>query len=171
MKKNYYVTLARQSLTYYLNRNKPLSPPKEDPLLKEQAACFVTLYKNGQLRGCIGTLHPFKNSLWEEIRDNAIAAGLRDPRFTPVTAEELDTIVFSVDVLGQPEIVNTIAALDPQKYGLIVEKGYRTGVLLPMLNGVDTVDQQLAIALQKAGIGSDESYVISRFTVDRYEES
>jgi len=171
MTKDNYIELAKKSLTYYIENNKPLPIPDEHPLLKLKAACFVTLYKNGQLRGCIGTLEPVKSSLWEEIRDNAISSGLRDPRFKAVTEEELDSLVYSVDVLGKPEVITNIEVLDPQLYGVIVRKGYRTGVLLPMLDGVKTVEQQLSIALQKAGIGFDETYEISRFKVERHEET
>lgn len=170
MKTDIHVALARESLTYYLQNKKPLPIPEEHPLLKLKSACFVTLYQNGQLRGCIGTLEPTKNSLWEEIRDNAISSGLRDPRFNSVTEAELDSLIYSVDVLGKPEVVSAIDALDPEEYGVIVRKGYRTGVLLPRLEGVDTVEQQLSIALQKAGIGFEETYEISRFKVERHEE-
>ncbi|NLJ57203.1 MAG: AmmeMemoRadiSam system protein A, partial [Firmicutes bacterium] len=121
------------------------------------------------LRGCIGTIYPAQNTLAAEIAANAISAGLNDPRFSPVTPDELAALSYSVDVLTTPEKVDSTAELDPQRYGVIIRSSGRTGLLLPALEGVATVEEQLTIARQKAGIGPDEPAVeIFRFQVHRY---
>lgn len=141
-----------------------------DPLLMTEKACFVTLYQEGELRGCIGTLSPVRPTLADEICHNAVSAATQDPRFQPVQAKELSLITVSVDVLGDLEKVTDISALDPQVYGVVVRSRGRVGLLLPCLSGVDSVNEQLAIARQKAGILPDEEIEIWRFQVDRYHE-
>ena len=133
-----------------------------------KAGAFVSIKKNGQLRGCIGTIFPTQPSFAEEIKHNAIAAAFQDPRFEPVQVEELPDLVYSVDRLEMPEPVSGPEALDPKKYGVIVRRGHKTGLLLPDLDGVETVEEQLAIAKQKAGIGRNEEVELERFTVTRY---
>lgn len=142
------------------------------PELKSRSACFVTLKTGGgeQLRGCIGTILPARDTLLEEITENAQSAALRDPRFPPVAKEELGDISLSVDLLSLPEPVSSLDSLDPAKFGVIVERNGLRGVLLPALEGVDSVDQQIAIAARKAGIHSAEGASISRFTVNRIRE-
>ncbi|MFO7881727.1 MAG: AmmeMemoRadiSam system protein A [Kosmotogaceae bacterium] len=164
-----YVEWAWKTLKkYYYNGNFleiEDNIPKE---LSKKAGCFVTLHrKDGSLRGCIGTITPTKETLAEEIRDNTIASAKRDPRFPAVRKEEIDELTISVDVLGDPKKAS-IEELDPEEYGVIVEKGWRKGVLLPDLEGVDTVQKQLSIALRKAGISPEEDYKIYRFKVNRY---
>lgn len=134
----------------------------------EQAGVFVSLKKFGELRGCIGTTGPTTDSVVEEIIQNAISAGTRDPRFSPVTAAELPDLTYSVDILGSPEPIDDISELDPARYGVIVQSGGRSGLLLPDLEGVDTVSEQLAIARRKAGIRADEPCRLKRFQVTRY---
>jgi len=136
-------------------------------VLKQRRGAFVSLHRNGQLRGCIGTIAPTTPSLAEEIIHNAIQAATADPRFPPMTADELDGLEISVDVLSTPEPA-TMDDLDPREYGVIVSADWRRGLLLPDLDGVDTVEQQVAIARQKAGIGPNERITIERFRVDRY---
>lgn len=167
-----FVRLARQSLTHYLRTGDRLKKPENlpDELFGPKKACFVSLKKDGELRGCIGTLRPAAGSLAQEIISNAVSAGVHDPRFPPVSEDELDELTVSVDVLSASEPA-TRPMLDPRVYGVIVRHGSRSGVLLPDLEGVDTVEQQLAIALRKAGIRPEEPYVIERFTVDRYSEA
>lgn len=162
------VTWARQVLeAYVLGEELPARPAVDDPLFEERAGVFVSLKKKGQLRGCIGTFMPTTPNIREEIRENAIAAGTRDPRFDPVSRDELAEIVYSVDVLTTPEPCER-EDLDPRVYGVIVRSGRRSGLLLPDLEGVDTVDKQLDIALKKAGIRPGEPYTIERFKVKRY---
>lgn len=147
------------------------------PELHAQSACFVSLKlrsqeaKEEQLRGCIGTILPSSSSLLEEIVNNTLAAAQRDPRFMPVTPEELENISLSVDILSTPEPAPALDMLDPRTFGVIVEKGGLRGVLLPDLEGVDTVEQQLSIAARKAGILSLEGASISRFSVHRLKEA
>lgn len=163
------VRWARSCLEAYIKKRERLEPWPELPEeLKKPAGAFVSLKKGGQLRGCIGTIMPTQDNLALEIRENAISSGTRDYRFLPVTEGELEELVYSVDVLSPPEPVSSKEELDPKKYGIIVRSGGRTGVLLPDLEGVDTVDQQINIALQKAGIRPDEPYEIERFSVTRY---
>jgi AmmeMemoRadiSam system protein A len=162
------VRLARQSLEYYLRTGKVLPVPEPlPPELAGRAGAFVSIKKHGNLRGCIGTIGPTRANLAEEIIYNALAAGLEDPRFPPVTAEELPELRYSVDVLSEPEPA-TLADLDPKVYGVIVSRGRRRGLLLPDLEGIDTVEEQVAIARQKGGIGPDEPYRLERFKVTRY---
>jgi AmmeMemoRadiSam system protein A len=163
------VKLARRSLEHYLTTGKML-PAEEITLegLPSRAGAFVTLKKHGQLRGCIGTIEPTQPSLAEEIVRNAVQAGLDDPRFPPVTAEELEELTISVDVLGKPEPVESMEELNPQKYGVIVSSGGRRGLLLPALEGVDTAEEQIEIARRKAGIGRHENVKLERFSVTRY---
>ena len=144
--------------------------------LQAKSACFVSLKirpgrtEEEQLRGCIGTIIPSYSSLHEEIVENTLAAAERDPRFMPVTPEELENISLSVDILSTPEPVSSLDMLDPRKFGVLVEKGGLRGVLLPDLEGIDTVEQQLSIAARKAGILSLERASLSRFTVRRLKE-
>jgi len=140
------------------------------PMAKTRAGVFVTLKNGGQLRGCIGTIGPTQANLVEEVRENALSAAFRDPRFMPVSLEEARELSISVDVLSKPEPVDGPDDLDPERYGVVVEKGTRQrGLLLPGLEGVDTVEEQLTIAKQKAGISpADDDVSIYRFTVTRY---
>ncbi|SEF65190.1 uncharacterized protein, PH0010 family/AmmeMemoRadiSam system protein A/AmmeMemoRadiSam system protein B [Caloramator fervidus] len=169
MKEDPYVKLARESLEYYIKNNKYLKIPNyvTDEMLNQKRGVFVSIYKHGELRGCIGTIFPTTNSVAEEIIRNAVESGTNDPRFFPVEEDELDELEFSVDVLMPPEPAK-INDLDPKKYGIIVRKGIRTGVLLPNLDGIDTVEKQLEIALKKANISPEENYSIERFEVIRH---
>lgn len=137
--------------------------------LMERKACFVSLHmKNGDLRGCIGTLEPYRENLLEEIIGNAKSAAFGDPRFPPVSREEIDEIEVSVDVLDKPERIERKSQLDPKIYGVIVKRGERRGVLLPDLPGVTDIDEQIQIAMSKAGIGYQEEVELYRFKVKRY---
>lgn len=163
------VDLARRSLTHYLQTGQYMASPSElPPEFTGQAGTFVSLKKGGALRGCIGTFSPTQSTVAEEIIHNAVSAGTGDPRFSPVELEEMDEIDISVDVLTEPERINAISELDPQKYGVIVKKGGRRGLLLPMLEGVDSAEQQVRIAMSKAGIGPGEAIELYRFSVIRY---
>ena len=166
-----WVKLARRSLETYVKTSQRLTSLPEDlptEMTTQQAGAFVSLHKNGQLRGCIGTIAPTCENLAWEIVQNAISACSRDPRFSPVRPNELDELEYSVDVLGAPEPVDSPAALDPKTYGVIVSCGGRRGLLLPDLDGVNSVEAQLSIALQKGGIRENEPYKIERFKVVRH---
>ncbi|MFW6381464.1 MAG: AmmeMemoRadiSam system protein A [Bacillota bacterium] len=168
---NPFVKLARETVEEYVLHGRVMEPPaKLDPRLREKAGVFVTIKKNGDLRGCIGTTSPTRDNIAQEIIANALSASQKDPRFPPVQAEELDQLRFSVDILGESEQVESLAELDPQTYGVIVEKGQRSGLLLPDLEGIDTPEEQVEIACKKAGIPSGSDLELYRFRVDRYEE-
>lgn len=166
-----YVALARQTLETYIRTGKRISVPEGLPheMLEGRAGVFVSLKKHGQLRGCIGTIAPTCSCIAEEIIQNAISAGTEDPRFSPVRENELDDLIYSVDVLSEPEPIKDTSQLDVVRYGVIVTSGYKRGLLLPNLEGVDTVEQQVEIAMQKAGIRKGESYSLERFEVVRHQ--
>lgn len=163
------VRLARESLAYYLEHGRLMDKPTEFLAdLERRAGVFVSFKKEGQLRGCIGTFAPTQPSIAEEIIQNAVSAGTRDPRFSPIKSAELSELEISVDVLEAPEQIDSIDELEPKTYGVIVRKGHRSGLLLPDLEGVDTVTEQVSIAMQKAGIRPEEEIDLYRFTVTRY---
>lgn len=165
-----YVRLARLSLETYIKTGKYAKLPDNLPgeMTGKRAGVFVSLKKYGQLRGCIGTISPVTGSIAEEILRNAVSAGVEDPRFPPVREDELTDLVYSVDVLAEPEPVSSLDELDVKRYGVIVSSGRRRGLLLPNLEGVDTVEKQLSIARRKAGISDREDIKIERFEVARH---
>jgi AmmeMemoRadiSam system protein A len=165
------VELAKLSLSSFFKLGCAIDPPENIPaeFLNKRAGAFVCLKKGGNLRGCIGTIQPTYANLAEEIMANAIQAAVADPRFDPVNAAELPHLTYSVDVLGEPEPIDTKELLDPKVYGVIVRSGFKTGLLLPNLDGVDTIDDQIEIAKRKAGIGRFEDVELYRFKVIRYE--
>jgi len=162
------VQLARKAVEAYVEKKEVIKPEKLTPEMQEQAGVFISLKKYGQLRGCIGTFEPTQPNIAEEIVRNAISSATFDPRFPPVHANELSELEYSVDVLTPPEVVKSEADLDPKKYGLIVKSGYRRGLLLPDLEGIDDVATQLSICRQKAHIGPTEPVELYRFMVKRY---
>ena len=166
-----YRALARRSLEYTINSGGKLQLPDglPDEMLNEKAGVFVSLYKNSRLRGCIGTIAPTTGSIAEEIIQNAVSAGLQDTRFEQVSASELSYLTYKVDVLSSPEPISSPEELDVKRYGVIVSNGRRRGLLLPNLDGVDTVDEQIAIARQKAGIAENTPLKLERFEVIRHE--
>ena len=139
-----------------------------EELSRDRAGVFVSIKKSGDLRGCIGTIAPTAPCIAEEIIRNAVSASTMDPRFDPVEADELPLLVISVDVLGAPEPVASRNDLDPARWGVIVSARGRRGLLLPDLEGVDTVDEQLSIACRKGGIAPGEAFSMERFSVTRY---
>jgi len=167
-------SLARQAVEAFIGSGNVLNAPETDEeLLRARAPCFVCLKTlDGELRGCIGTIEPVKDSLAEEIVANAISAATSDPRFDPVSPAELSNLRYSVDVLQHPEPA-VVEDLDPRVYGVIVEdeSGSRRGLLLPDIAGIDEVEQQIEIAARKAGIQPGEPVKLSRFRVVRYRES
>ncbi len=164
------VQLAIDAIESFVKEGRTISVPSElTDEMKGRAGVFVSLKKHGELRGCIGTFEPTQPNIALEIIHNAISAATRDPRFPRVQERELSEITYSVDVLTEPEAVSDTKDLDPKQYGVIVESGGRRGLLLPDLEGVDTVEYQLSIAKQKAGIGEEEPVKIYKFTVERHK--
>lgn len=163
------VALARRTIEEYVRERRIVEPDSlTDQSLPERAGTFVSLHRDGELRGCIGTILPTQDTLAQEVVHNAIQAATQDPRFPSVAPAELGDLDIKVDVLRQPESCR-IDDLDPKRYGVIVSSGWRRGLLLPDLEGVDDVRTQVEIAMRKAGIGPGEPCSFERFQVDRYE--
>ena len=170
-KEDAYVRLARASVSSWVTEGKKAELTEDLPeeMLQNRAGVFVSLHKDGRLRGCIGTIQAVRKNIAEEIVENAISAATRDPRFAPVRPDELETLEISVDVLGEPEKIRSKDELDVKRYGVIVTKGFRRGLLLPNLDGVESVDEQLSIALRKAGLSEREkNFEMERFEVIRH---
>lgn len=164
-----YVKLARETIEEYISTGNTFSNYKSVPigLKNTKAGAFVSIHENGKLRGCIGTIIPTEESLMDEIIKNAISASTRDPRFPPIRKEELNILEISVDVLLDIEEVESLDELDVKKYGIIVTSGFKRGVLLPNIEGIDDVDTQIKIAKKKADI-IDDNYIIQKFEVIRH---
>ncbi len=163
------VELARHTITAYIRTGEKIPPPEPLPAeMQQRAGAFVSLHAHGDLRGCIGTIEPTQPNLASEVIHNAIMAATQDPRFPPVGPGELADLEISVDVLTPPEAVASEAELDPKVYGVIVRSGLRRGLLLPDLDGVDTVACQVDIARRKAGISPHERVQLQRFRVERH---
>ena len=165
-----YVQLARRTIEEYVRTGKKMKMPEGLPqeIRDRRAGVFVSVKKEGRLRGCIGTIQAVRSSIAEEIIENAVSSAVHDPRFSPIGPEELDKLSISVDVLGDTEKINSPDKLDVKRYGVVVTKGCKRGLLLPNLEGVDTVEEQIAIAKQKAGIGEYEEAGLERFEVVRH---
>ena len=166
-----YVQLARETVETYVRTGKKIRVPEGLPeeMYSRRAGVFVSLKEEGRLRGCIGTITPVRRNVAEEIIENGISAAARDPRFHAVEPEELDRLEYSVDVLGETEEIDSPEELDVKRYGVVVSRGYRRGLLLPDLEGVDTVEEQIEIARRKAGIPEDaEDIRLERFEVVRH---
>jgi hypothetical protein len=163
------VKLAKKTVESYVKKGKIIPPKELTPKMRQRAGVFVSIHKSGELRGCIGTIEPQRNNVAEEIITNAISSATRDPRFLPITPSELKDLEYSVDVLTKPEPIQSKDQLDPKRYGVIVEAGGRKGLLLPDLEGVDSVDEQIDICRQKGGIGPNEPVKLYRFEVKRYK--
>ena len=165
------VRIAKASLSYLMEHGKVL-PAFSEPVpteLQQPAGVFVSLKKQGQLRGCIGTILPTQSDAATEIIRNAVNAATADPRFPRVQPQELVELEISVDILTPPELIESLSELDPRRYGVIVRRGNRSGLLLPDLDGVDTVAEQVDIACRKAGIHPAEPLEMYRFEVIRYK--
>lgn len=170
---NPYVQLAKEAVENYIEERKVTEPLKDLPkeFFERKAGVFVTIEKEGRLRGCIGTYLPVRDNIAEEIIHNAIAAAVEDDRFGAVKKTELPHLSYSVYLLHKPERVLDLAELNPKKFGIIVKAGERSGLLLPDLEGVDTVAEQIAICCQKGGIMLKQDNVeIYKFTVEKHGE-
>jgi AmmeMemoRadiSam system protein A len=167
-----HVRLARNTVELFAREGRFFEPDFELPaeLTGRAAGVFVSIHKNGDLRGCIGTIAAAQQNIAHEIMRNAICASTEDPRFDEITADELSALSYSVDVLEAPEAVLHESELDAKKYGVIVSLGHKRGLLLPCLEGVDSVQEQIAIAMRKAGIPPDERarVTLQRFLVTRH---
>ena len=167
-----YARLARMSIEHFVRTHSFASLPSDLPqeLIEKRAGAFVSIKKYGKLRGCIGTFLPAQKTLAEEIFYNAVSAAAHDGRFEPIEEHELNRLVYSVDVLSMPEPIESAAQLNPKIYGVIVKSltDNRRGLLLPDLAGIDTAEDQIAIAREKARIQPKEAIALARFTVERH---
>jgi len=164
------VFLAKQTVENYIKERKIISLLEDLPkeFLERKAGTFVTIEKNSELRGCIGTYLPTRENIAEEVIYNAIAAATEDYRFGPIEDKELSSLSYTVYILNEPELIKDIKELDPKKYGIIVKTETKTGLLLPDLEGVDTIEQQLSITCQKGGIDpNQEKFLIYKFTAEK----
>jgi MEMO1 family protein len=174
-----YVALARAAVRAFVERSERLewnafraALPSDvrERLEKDKAGAFVSLHRFGDLRGCIGTITATQRDLAHEIIHSAVEACSEDPRFEPVTLPELGELDVKVDILHPAHKVNGLADLDAQRYGVIVQSGWKRGLLLPALEGVDTPEQQVSIAMRKGGIAPSEKIELYRFEVERHED-
>ena len=168
-----HIKLARLAVKSFVEKGEIISIPKNLPkeLIEKRAGVFVTIKKQGKLKGCIGTYLPTKENIAQEIVRNAIAAAIEDDRFEPIEKEELSLLNYEVNILGKLELIKDISELDPKKYGIFVKtiSGLKSGLLLPDLDGIDTIEQQIIIACQKGDIDpAKERMVIYRFTTKKY---
>jgi pyruvate formate lyase activating enzyme len=165
--------VARSAVTAKLHGGPSEPPFRAQGCLAQPGAVFVTVTNAaGDLRGCRGVTAPIEKDIVRETWHSAVTAALHDSRFPAVTATELAQLRFSVTVLGPVEAVSSPGELDPGVYGVIVSSNDgRKGVLLPAIDGIDSVEQQLAIARRKARIAADEPVRLERFTAHRYAES
>ena len=166
-----YINLARETINTYIKENKKITIPEntKQELLDKKAGVFVSIHKFGKLRGCIGTIVPTTSCIAAEIIDNAISASTKDPRFEPITEEELPYLEINIDELGEIEDIESKEELDVKKYGVIVSSGFKRGLLLPDLDGVDTIDEQISIARAKGGISPTDDIKLQRFEVIRHK--
>jgi len=172
-----YIKLAKETIKNYLLTKKAIEVPKDLPLeiLTKRAGVFICFKNKGELRGCIGTFMPVYENVAQEIIQNTISAATQDHRFIPVQAHEMENLKITIDILSEPEKIEDeeINQLNPKKFGIVVksEDGYRSGLLLPDLEGVDTVSDQISIACEKAGINEySENFTVYKFTVERHAE-
>jgi AmmeMemoRadiSam system protein A len=163
------VKLARDTVENFIRHGNITRPENLSDDMKERAGVFVSIKKHGNLRGCIGTFEPTQDNIAEEIVYNAINSATQDPRFTRINTSELDDLEYSVDILTPPKPVTDISKLDPKKHGIIVQSGWQRGLLLPDLEGVDTLEQQIEICRMKAGIPHDVPVELFSFEVRIYK--
>jgi AmmeMemoRadiSam system protein A len=170
-----YCRLAKEAIKNYLGTGQVIDPPKNLPenFYKQKSGIFVTIEKDNELRGCIGTYLPTKENIAQEIISNAIAAATKDYRFQPMTLNELDRLTFTVSLLSEPELIDSFDKLDPKIYGLIVkciDSPQKCGLLLPDLEGVNSVEQQFSICCAKGGIDPiKDSVALFKFKVEKYK--
>jgi MEMO1 family protein len=165
-----HARLAKKVVEAHVLGERPVDLEEASGELKEgRAGVFVCLKKDGELRGCIGTIQPAMSNVAEEIAENAVSSATNDFRFPPVSPTELERLSYSVDVLGEAEDIDDISSLDPKIYGVIVRSGRKAGLLLPDLEGVDTTEEQVRIASMKAGIHPGEPVRLQRFKVTRHD--
>jgi len=166
-----YVLLAKKAVEEYIMYNNVISHQNIYENYIHDKGVFITINKNNKLRGCMGTYYPTKETIEDEIINNAILAATSDNRFKKINIDELNKLTYSVTLINEPKIVNDKIELNPKKYGILVASNLgKTGILLPNLDGVDTIDKQLDIVLKKASINlNNEETKLHKFTVEKYK--
>ena len=169
------IELARNAVEAYILGGYVVEPPPfpETSPLGSPSACFVCIKTRArELRGCIGTVEPEHGTLAKEVIANAVKAATRDPRFRPVSGDELPSLLYSVDVLGSLEPAR-FEDLNPAAFGVVVtdQSGARRGLLLPDIESIETAGQQVGVAARKAGIKPGEPLRLYRFRTHRFSES
>lgn len=180
MEKPPLVSLAQKAVETFIKEKEIISAPPDFPkkFLERKSGVFVSIHnkKENCLRGCIGTFLPSQENIATEVIKNAISAATQDSRFLPIKKEELPFLSYTVYILNPPQLIKDLSELNPKKYGIIVKTVTaatpKTGLLLPDLEGIDTVEKQIFIACQKAGINLEkEKILIYKFSVEKYEEN
>lgn len=170
--KNETIRICRTSLQLHFDKKE--YAPEDLYLPFRPDGIFVTLWKHEEngpaLRGCIGRHQRRFERISEEIKELTLFSALEDPRFLPVMREELNQLKIEVSFLSPPERVSGPHELNPQRYGAIIKNQHRQATLLPEIEGVDTVEKQLAVLKRKAGILPHEEIEIFRFTVVKIKE-
>jgi len=168
--------LARDSIKEFLRTGKKLEVTESDPVLTRDAGAFVTLHKDGELRGCIGNFTG-RDPLYINIRDMAVEAATGDPRFPPVTLKEMDDIDIEISVLSTPEKAKSAEEVELGRHGVMVKKGFRGGVFLPQVateTGWSKEEFLSTLCTHKAGISADSwkdgSAEIYTFTAEVFSE-
>lgn len=166
-----YISLAKSTIEKYIKENKVISLPKNLPkkFYEKKAGVFITIKKDGKLRGCIGTFLATKENIAKEIIENSISAATKDYRFMPVEESELPFLSYEVYILQNPEKILSIESLNPKKYGILIKSKDKSGLLLPGLDGIENAQEQISIACQKADISSKEKIEIFRFLAKKFE--
>ncbi|PIP24394.1 MAG: AMMECR1 domain-containing protein [Candidatus Nealsonbacteria bacterium CG02_land_8_20_14_3_00_37_10] len=187
---NPYVLLAKLAVENYVKEGKIITPTEDLPkeFFERRAGTFVTIKNKDKLRGCIGTYLPTKINIAQEIIHNAVAAATEDYRFGPIKKEEIPYLSYTVYILSYLEQIKDLKELNPKKFGIIIKTApisspngtdvvfnghmpIKSGLLLPDLEGVDTVEKQISIACQKGGIDpTREKIIIYRFTTEKHAQ-
>ena len=180
MEKAPLVSLAQKAVETFIKEKEIISAPPNFPkeFLERKSGVFVSIHnkKENCLRGCIGTFLPSQENIATEVIKNAISAATQDSRFLPIKKEELPFLSYTVYILNHPQLIKDLSELNPKKYGIIVKTVTaatpKTGLLLPDLEGIETVEKQIFIACQKAGIDLEkEKILVYKFSVEKYEEN
>ena len=164
--------LARKAVETYITTKEMINV--HEMSLKEERAqksgVFVTINSKNNLRGCVGTIRAYHENIIEETIQNSISAAVRDKRFAPISKEEFQSLSYAVNIIDEPEVVTDMEEMDPLKYGLIVSNGYRQGILLPNIEGIRTIEEQLGNAMIKADIIQGEPVWLYKFSTKEITE-
>lgn len=174
--KNRLLEIARQTIEEYLLSGKIKEFAEPDPVLLEEKGAFVTLHKHGELRGCIGNIIG-RGPLYKTVRDMSIESATADPRFRPVTLNELKSIKIEISILSVPEREFKPENIIMGKHGVIVKKGFQSGVFLPQVaseTGWSREEFLSNLCVHKAGLApsawKDKDTELYTFTAEVFAE-